>query len=169
MLGTEYALSADGQHVAFTDTGDNLLGGDYNAAEDSYVLSASSAAFWEGYAGDGQHTALSAVASQPLNAIRWQTPVDLQPQYSGSELLIHYGAPSITPANTVLVPVKTGSQRRLRDQRVQRQHGAVSCGRTRPTTSCRPIPAGRQAMSPVLTPAGPLLLRGRWRHRVLHR
>ncbi|MBY0460620.1 MAG: hypothetical protein K2V38_25160, partial [Gemmataceae bacterium] len=65
---------------------------------------------WRGYGGNPQHTAVSAVASQPLNVIRWQTPVDLNPQYvNGEYLLIHYGSPVITPSNTVLVPVKTGA------------------------------------------------------------
>ncbi len=65
--------------------------------------------FWPGYAGDPQHTAISSVASQDLQTIRWQTPVDLDPQYSGSELLIHYGSPTITAANTAIVPVKMGA------------------------------------------------------------
>jgi len=65
---------------------------------------------WDGYAGNPQHTALSSVASQPLQSIRWQTPVDLDPQFAdGDELLIHYGSPVITPSNTVIVPVKTGA------------------------------------------------------------
>ena len=64
---------------------------------------------WDGYADNAQHTALSTVASQPLQSIHWQTPVDLAPQFWGSELLIHYGSPVITPANTVIVPVKTGA------------------------------------------------------------
>jgi autotransporter-associated beta strand protein len=65
---------------------------------------------WDGYAGNAQHTALSTVASQPVDAIRWDTPVDLDPQLSGGgELLIHYGSPVITAQNTVIVPVKTGA------------------------------------------------------------
>ena len=64
---------------------------------------------WQGYALDPQHTALSPVASEALQSIHWQTPVDLNPQYSGSELLIHYGSPLVTAANTILVPVKTGA------------------------------------------------------------
>src|SRR5208282_6415781 len=64
---------------------------------------------WSGYAHDPQHDAIASVASQPLNRILWQTPVDLNPQYSGSELLIHYGSPLITRSNTVIVPVKTGA------------------------------------------------------------
>jgi hypothetical protein len=67
-------------------------------------------AFWQGYARDPQHTALAAAASQPLETIHWQTPVDLNPQYSGSDLLIHYGEPAITANNTVIVPVKTGAR-----------------------------------------------------------
>ena len=64
---------------------------------------------WGGYGHDAQHDAIAPAPSQPLNRIVWQTPVDLNPQYSGSELLIHYGSPSITRSNTVIVPVKTGA------------------------------------------------------------
>ena len=64
---------------------------------------------WSGYGHDPQHTALSSVPAQALNRIRWQTPVDLQPQYSGSSLLVHYGSPLVTAGNTVIVPVKTGA------------------------------------------------------------
>jgi hypothetical protein len=61
------------------------------------------------FAGNAQHTAVYQPAAQDLNAIHWQTPVDLHPQYNGTDLLIHYGAPLITAANTVIVPVKTGT------------------------------------------------------------
>src|SRR5262245_8305307 len=63
---------------------------------------------WNSLGGNAQHTGLSAVASQPYEEIRWQTPVDLMPQYTGNDLLIHYGTPLITSNNTVIVPVKTG-------------------------------------------------------------
>ena len=63
---------------------------------------------WPVYAGNPQHTALSPVATQPLVRIAWQTPMDLQPQYDGDILFIHYGTPLITAGNTVIVPVKTG-------------------------------------------------------------
>lgn len=62
---------------------------------------------WAGYARDAQHTAQSAVAAQSLDVIHWSTPVDTNKQYSGNDLLIHYGSPMVTAANTVLVPVKT--------------------------------------------------------------
>src|SRR6185295_2777542 len=64
---------------------------------------------WPGFGRDPQHAARSFVAGQPLQAIRWSTPVDLAPQYSGDFLLIHYGSPLVTGRNTVLVTVKTGA------------------------------------------------------------
>lgn len=72
---------------------------------------------WSSFAKSDHHVAESTVASQPLNGIHWQTPVDLDPPdfqrasqtnpAGGEELLIHYGSPLITAANTVIVPVKT--------------------------------------------------------------
>lgn len=61
---------------------------------------------WLTHSHDEQHTALSTVQSQPLNAIHWHTPVDLDPPQG--EILIHYGSPLVTAANTVIVPLKTG-------------------------------------------------------------
>jgi hypothetical protein len=62
------------------------------------------------FGGDAQHTAIFQPAAQNLSVIRWHAPVDLNPQYtSGGDLLIHYGAPLMTSANTVIVPVKTGA------------------------------------------------------------
>src|ERR1700712_3422865 len=70
---------------------------------------ASANPIWSGYAGNAQHDAISTVASQSLQGIRWQTPVDLNPQFDGNDLLIHYGSPLVTQSNTVIVPVKTGA------------------------------------------------------------
>jgi hypothetical protein len=64
---------------------------------------------WTGYARDAQHSGLGNVRTQPLARIRWQTPVDLAPQYSGEDLFIHYGSPLVTQQNTVVVPVKTSA------------------------------------------------------------
>jgi hypothetical protein len=65
---------------------------------------------WPGFGRSAQHTAISPVRAQTLAHIRWQTSVDLDPQYSGTDLPIHYGSPLITGGNTVLLPVKTGAQ-----------------------------------------------------------
>ena len=73
------------------------------------VITAAASQGWPEYALNPQHTATSPVASQPLGSILWQAPVDLQPQYNGSDLLIHYGSPILTPSNTVIIPVKTGT------------------------------------------------------------
>src|SRR5437870_3489452 len=70
--------------------------------------------FWGTHGRDAQHTGLSTVASQPLTRIRWHTRVDRQPQYDGGDLLIHYGSPLITQANTVIVPIKLGTTDRFR-------------------------------------------------------
>lgn len=65
---------------------------------------------WSGYAHDPQHTATSATASQSLNSIHWQTPIDLSGAAGGSgALFVHYGSPVVTAANTVIVPVTTAA------------------------------------------------------------
>src|SRR5579884_1002686 len=64
---------------------------------------------WHGFARNAQHSAEAPAASQPFSRIKWQTPVDLNPQYSYSELLIHYGSPITTENDTVIVPGKTGA------------------------------------------------------------
>lgn len=59
---------------------------------------------------NAQHAAQSAIATQALNRIAWQTPVDESPVYSsGGALLAHYGSPLCTAGNTVIVPVKAGN------------------------------------------------------------
>jgi hypothetical protein len=64
---------------------------------------------WPGHSHDAQHTGLSGSAANVPSTIRWYTPVDTDPTYSGDVLYIHYGSPMITRANTVVVPVKTST------------------------------------------------------------
>src|SRR5438128_5966692 len=55
------------------------------------------------FAGNAQHTGIYQAPAATLNAIRWSTPIDLNP----SARPTHYGAPLVTAANTVITPVKT--------------------------------------------------------------
>ena len=57
------------------------------------------------FGGNAQHTANYSPAAQNLNAVHWTTSVDL----NNTGAYAHYGAPLITPANTIFVPVKTGA------------------------------------------------------------
>src|SRR5271165_5962257 len=113
---------------------------------------------WGGHARDPQHSALSAVASNPLAAIRWQTPVDLAPQFSGNELLIHYGSPVITAANTVIVPVKTGATGGFEVQARSGANGALMWTQT--SDYILPPHPWTPGFSPALTPAGRLYMPG---------
>jgi len=56
-----------------------------------------------GFAGNAQHTADYPQTAQNINAVHWSTSVDL----NNNGTLIHYGAPVMSAANTVFVPVKT--------------------------------------------------------------
>jgi hypothetical protein len=53
------------------------------------------------FGGNAQHTNLYTPAAQTMNKIRWQTSIDT----SNSGEFGHYGAPLVTAANTVIVPV----------------------------------------------------------------
>jgi hypothetical protein len=64
---------------------------------------------WRGYGANAQHSAPAPAKGQKIKALHWKTAIDLNPQFSGDELLIHYGSPMITGSNTVLLPVKTGT------------------------------------------------------------
>jgi hypothetical protein len=74
---------------------------------------------WLTHSHDEQHTALSTVGSQALDTIHWHVPVDLFPPQG--EILVHYGSPLVTAANTVIVPVKTGTD----SFRVEAHNGAT--------------------------------------------
>ncbi len=74
---------------------------------------------WLTHSHDEQHTALSTVQSQALDTIHWHVPVDLNPPQG--TIYIHYGSPLVTAANTVIVPVKTGTN----SFRVEAHNGAT--------------------------------------------
>jgi hypothetical protein len=54
------------------------------------------------FAGNAQHTASYSVPAQHLSRILWSNSVDV----SASGQFMHYGAPIITPSNTVVVPIR---------------------------------------------------------------
>jgi outer membrane protein assembly factor BamB len=62
---------------------------------------------WPTHSHDEQHTGVSSVQSQPLSKLRWKTPVDLA--VPTGEIFIHYGSPLVTARNTVIVPLKIGT------------------------------------------------------------
>jgi autotransporter-associated beta strand protein len=122
--------------------------------EDRALLSAS----WLGLAHDPQHTAQAPVASQPLGNIHWQTPVDLKPQYSGGDLLIHYGSPLMTAANTVIVPVKTGASGNFELEAFDGGSGALKWTQT--TDYALPPHNWTPSYGPTVTPTGRLYFAG---------
>jgi hypothetical protein len=113
---------------------------------------------WSGYGHEPQHDAIASAASQPLNHILWHTPVDLNPQYSGSELLIHYGSPLITRSNTVIVPVKTGTAGGFEVEALVGATGATNWVRT--TDYILPPHNWTPSFSPTLTPKNRLYFPG---------
>ena len=115
---------------------------------------------WSGYGGNAQHTANApmGVTAQPLQGIVWQTPVDLIPQYSNNDLFIHYGSPMVTAANTILVPVKTGTTDGFRVEAHSGVDGSLlwqaASDYTLPTHNWIP------SYSPAITPSGRLYMPG---------
>lgn len=122
------------------------------------IRQASADAVWQGYAGDSQHTATSSVPSQPLQSIHWQTAVDLDPQFSGNDLLIHYGSPTVTQSNTVIVPVKTGASNGFQLSAFNGATGSPLW--TLPTDYALPPHNWVPSYSPTLTPANRLYFPG---------
>jgi hypothetical protein len=113
---------------------------------------------WSGYGHESQHDAIASVASQPLNRILWHTPVDLNPQYSGSELFIHYGSPLITRSNTVIVPVKTGAAGGFEVEALTGATGATNWVQS--TDYILPPHGWTPSFSPTLTPKNRLYFAG---------
>src|SRR5262245_56358629 len=113
---------------------------------------------WPNYAGDASHTAQAPAASQSLTTIHWQTPVDLQPVYSGNRLLIHYGSPVITALNTVVVPVKTGQTGGFRFEGHSGATGATLWTQT--TDYILPPANWIPSVSPTIAPSNQLYFPG---------
>ncbi len=113
---------------------------------------------WSGHGHDPQHTGISQVAARPMQRILWQTPVDLNRQYSGTNLLAHYGSALITRANTVIVPVKTGASDGFRIEGHDGVTGALKW--TEPTDYSLPPHNWVPQYSPVLTPKNRLYFAG---------
>jgi len=119
---------------------------------------AHAATTWGDYARNPQHTAISTVASQSLAQIVWQTPVDLDPQYVGDDLLIHYGSPLVGPSNTILVPVKVGAADTFRIEAHNGGTGALLWQFTSDYTL--PAHDWTPSYGPTLTPQGTLYMAG---------
>lgn len=106
---------------------------------------------WAGYSRDAQHSSIGGNPSQIPQKIRWSTPVDLFPQYSGGgDLFIHYGSPVITRINTVLVPVKTGTAGGFRVDAIRGSTGAPIWSLT--TDYILPLHNWTPSMGITLTP-----------------
>ncbi len=80
---------------------------------------------WGAYGGNPQHTALSTTQGQRPKAVRWSTPVDLAPPYSGNELFIHYGTPLCTKKGNIVVPVRTNANSNFRVEVRKSANGAL--------------------------------------------
>jgi len=118
---------------------------------------------WAGFAGNAQHTAVASKPAQPFTRIRWRAKVDLAPVLIGNELLIHYGSPMITGANTVLVPTRVSTKAGFR---VVAYSGRSGARRWSLNTDYRPpaFTGGAGAWTPplpaVLTPSKTLAVAG---------
>jgi hypothetical protein len=113
---------------------------------------------WSGHGHDAQHSALSPVASQPLNHIVWQTTMDGFVSLRGSFLAIHYGSPLVTRSNTVIVPVNTGLSNGFAVEALTGATGATNWTRT--TDYLLPPHRWVPGLSSALTPKNRLYFPG---------
>ena len=111
---------------------------------------ANAASAWATFGGNAQHTGLSASPSQPLSRVRWSTPVDLSSP--GEPVLVHYGSPLITAANTVIIPVKTSADGAFRLDARKGRDGSLVWSTT--TDYVAPPHGFFPSYSPALTSAG---------------
>ena len=111
---------------------------------------------WFMYAGNAQHTAVSSVASQPLEVIHWAKPVDLATP--SGVILIHYGSPLATPGNTIVVPIKTTSAGSFKVNAFRGKDGTLVWSQT--TDYVLPAHNWIPSFSPCLTPANRVYFAG---------
>ncbi len=124
-----------------------------------FALSATGiSAQWNGLGGDAQHTSLSPVPSLPLSSVRWSTAVD---ENNPTEpILIHYGSPMITAANTIVVPVREAGG----SFRVDAHSASTGALLWETATDYLTPPSNGNwipSFSPTLTPSGALYYQGR--------
>jgi hypothetical protein len=94
------------------------------AARNSRASARRTSVEWAGFAGNAQHTGVARTRPQPLRRIRWRAKVDLTPlPPPHQDLLIHYGSPMITAANTVLVPTRLSANAGFRVVAYSGTHG----------------------------------------------
>jgi hypothetical protein len=97
MLGASFFTAASSAQIALAGAA-RAVGGSTAGIE------------WAGFAGNAQHAAVATAPPQPFKRIRWRAKVDLAPVLEHGDLLIHYGSPMITAANTVLVPTRISAK-----------------------------------------------------------
>ena len=118
---------------------------------------------WGGFAGNAQHTAAARTRPQPFRRIRWTAKVDLAPDLRFGALLIHYGSPMITAANTVLVPTRVSAKAGFRVVAYSGTSGARRWSLStdyRPPSSTGGFGAWTPPLPAVLTPSTALAVAG---------
>lgn len=113
---------------------------------------------WSGHGHDPQHSGLSKTASRSLGQIKWQTLLDMNRQYVGDNLYIHYGTPILTRANTVIAPVKLGADGNFQVTAFHATSGAVQW--TEPSDYILPPHSWTPPFGMTLTPKNRLYFPG---------
>ncbi|MEQ1858371.1 MAG: hypothetical protein ABMA13_00385 [Chthoniobacteraceae bacterium] len=120
-------------------------------------LAAQVPAPWNQHGGDPQHSAIAAMPSQSLASIRWSTTVD--ENNPAAPILIHYGSPLATAANTIIVPVRaTGGAYRVEARRGS--DGSMLWGRTTDFINAPSRGGWVPNFSPALSSSGSLFYQG---------